>query len=92
MPEVVRTEGVLGGEPRIEGRRVSVLQVADVVLDGGDDPEYVADQLGVSLAGVHAALSYYDEHPDEVEAVRERHSELETKLAERATALGDVTP
>lgn len=57
MPEIVTTENVLGGEPRLEGRRISVLQVADMVLDAGRSPEYVADQLGISLAAVHTALA-----------------------------------
>jgi uncharacterized protein (DUF433 family) len=86
MTDIVRTDGVLGGEPRLDGHRISVLQVADMVLEAGHEPEYVADQLGISLADVHSALAYYYEHPDEMDATRERHDHLETKLAERAVA------
>lgn len=85
MVDIVRTEGVLGGEPRLEGHRISVLQVADMVLDAGHPPEYVADQLSLTLAEVHAALSYYYENPDEMEALRARHAELEEQLADRAS-------
>jgi len=84
MTDIVRTDGVLGGEPRLDGHRISVLQVADMVLEADHEPEYVADQLGISLADVHSALAYYYEHPDEMDAIRERHNHLETKLAERA--------
>jgi uncharacterized protein (DUF433 family) len=87
MVDIVRSDDVLGGDPRIEGHRISVLQVAEMVLDGGRSPEYVADQLGISLAEVHTALAYYYEHPDEMEAIRERHEELEATLGEQA-----VTP
>jgi len=37
MP-IVATEDVLGGKPRLEGHRISVLQVAELVLDHGEDP------------------------------------------------------
>lgn len=84
MP-VVTTSDVLGGEPRLNGHRISVLQVADPVL-GGHDPAHVADQLGVTLAEVHEALAYYYNHPEEMEAIREDYEELETELRERSNA------
>jgi len=87
MTEIVRTDDVLGGEPRLDGHRISVVQVADMVLDGGDAPEYVADQLGISLGEVHTALAYYYDNPDEMAAIRTRHAELESLLDEQA-----VTP
>lgn len=86
MAEIVHTEGVLGGEPRLEGHRISVLQVADMVLDAGYSPEHVADQLGISLAEVHTALAYYYEHPEEMETLRERHRELDGELREQSVA------
>jgi uncharacterized protein (DUF433 family) len=84
MPDIMCDDDVMGGEPRLEGRRVSVLQVADLVLEAAHSPEYVADQLGLTLAEVHAALSYYYDNPGEMEAIRERHRDLEERLAERA--------
>jgi uncharacterized protein (DUF433 family) len=83
MTDIVRTDGVLGSDPRLDGHRISVLQVADMVLEAGHQPEYVADQFDISLADVHSALAYYYEHPDEMDAVRERHDRLEDELAER---------
>ena len=83
MTDIVRTDGVLGGEPRLDGHRISVLQVADMVLEAGHQPEYVADQLDISLAEVHSALAYYYEHPSEMDEIRERHDRLESELAER---------
>ncbi|MCD2204920.1 DUF433 domain-containing protein [Halobacterium sp. KA-6] len=63
---IVRDEGVLGGEPRIDGTRVGVRHVAARVVESGQSPAYVADQLDVSLAAVYEALSYYYEHIEEV--------------------------
>ena len=78
--EIVRTEGVLGGEPRLEGRRISVLQIAERVVTHGQEPEHVADQLDISLAEVYHALAYYYDHIDEMNGVRDRHEELEVEL------------
>jgi uncharacterized protein (DUF433 family) len=88
MTEIVRTDDVLGGDPRLEGRRISVLQIADLVLEADRSPEYVADQLDISLADVHTALTYYYDHPDEIETIRDRHDRLEASLADRAATLG----
>lgn len=84
--DIVRTEGVLGGEPRLEGRRISVVQIADLVLEAGHSVEWVADQLDVSLAEVHTALAYYYDNPDEMDRIRDRHAELEGLLREQATS------
>jgi uncharacterized protein (DUF433 family) len=79
MANIVSTEGVLGGEPRLDGRRISVVQVVDMYREG-NSAAYVADQLDITLAEVHAALAYYYEHPGEMRGVRERHRELEATL------------
>ena len=80
MVDIVSTEGVLGGKPRLAGRRISVLQVAEMVLDDALAPEAVADQLGCTLAEVHEALAYYYANVDEVEQDRRRREELLNSL------------
>lgn len=84
MP-VVKTPEILGGDPRLEGHRISVLQVADLVL-ADHSPETVADQLGLSLAEVHEAMAYYYSHPEEMDELRARDEELEAELAGRSEA------
>lgn len=81
---IVRTEDTLGGEPCLEDRRVSVMQIAEMYIDGGMSPENVADQLGVGLDEVHEALAYYYKHPDEMDEVRAKHRELEQELKEKS--------
>lgn len=83
---VVRTDGVLGGEPRLEGRRISVLQVAERVERHDEPVERVAERLGVRPEEVRDALAYYRDHPAEMEAVRRRHEEIEAELDEVATS------
>ena len=79
MSEIVSTEGVLGGEPRIEGRRIGVLHVATRVLDD-ETPEEVAADFDLDLADVYRALAYYYDHPEEMRALRRQ----KRKAAEKA--------
>lgn len=79
LPEIVKTPGVLGGKPRIEGRRISVLDVAELLIIE-DEEEEVADQLEIEPNEVRAAKRYWRENEEEIEELRERrvkkHEEL----------------
>ncbi|HET7323833.1 MAG TPA: DUF433 domain-containing protein [Halococcus sp.] len=79
---IVKTEDVLGGKPRLEGRRISVLQIKDLV-DRGREPTHIAADFDLDLADVHTALSYYYDHSDEMREWREHQAELERTLRER---------
>jgi hypothetical protein len=46
MPEIVTTDDILDGAPRLAGRRVSVLRTVD--LARAESAEYAADQLDLS--------------------------------------------
>jgi uncharacterized protein (DUF433 family) len=92
MVDIVATPGVLGGKARLEGRRISVIDIAERILDYGQEPEYVADQLDVPLADVHSALAYYYRHLEEMKAVRERRRELEDELERLSEAPERVEP
>lgn len=82
MAKIVRTEDVLGGGPRVEGTRVGVLHVYELVVEENHSPVDVADQLDLSLGEVYSALAYYHEHPDEMQEVRRAHEDAEGTLAE----------
>ncbi|MFC7076828.1 MULTISPECIES: DUF433 domain-containing protein [Haloarcula] len=86
---IARDDDVLGGEPRIDGTRIGVRHVAARVIDRGQSPAHVADQLDVALADVYESLSYYYAHIDEIreleaenEAAFERVQELSLKPKE----------
>ncbi len=59
---IVRTPGLLGGEARIEGHRIRVLDVVAARDRGGMTPEEIAATVypGLTLAQVYAALAYYE--------------------------------
>src|SRR5207302_1055349 len=66
---IVRTPGCLGGKPRIDGRRISVQHIAIDYEDLRMTPDEICDAYeGLTLAEVHAALSYYYDHLDEIRA------------------------
>ena len=66
---IVRDDDVLDGEPRIVGTRIGVRHVAARVVDNGQSPAYVADQLDLALADVYESLSYYYAHIDQMRAI-----------------------
>ncbi|WP_435077928.1 DUF433 domain-containing protein [Halococcus sp. AFM35] len=83
MAEIVSTPEVLGGKPRIEGRRISVLHVVDQV-QSGRTPEEITTQFDLTLGEVHTALAYYHEHPEEMRELREEIAERVREHREKA--------
>jgi uncharacterized protein (DUF433 family) len=67
-PHIVRLEGVCGGEPIIDGLRVSVRHVVTLHRRGEAILE-IAESLGISEAQVFHALSYFFDHRDEIMAL-----------------------
>jgi uncharacterized protein (DUF433 family) len=65
---IVSNPKVRGGQPIIAGTTLRVLDVAAHHIYRHYTPEELARQLGITLAQVHAALAYYYEHKDEIDA------------------------
>jgi len=72
MSAIVQTDGVMGGQPRIGGRRISVLQIVEWVNEAGHDPEWVASEFDLDLADVYRALAYYYDNVEAMTEVRDR--------------------
>jgi uncharacterized protein (DUF433 family) len=68
---IVRTPGILAGEPRISGHRIRVRDVADIRDKGGYSPEEIASTIfpSLTLAQVYAALAYYEDHRAQIDAL-----------------------
>ena len=93
------TPGVCGGKPRIAGTRI---RVQDIYvwheLQGQSVDEIVSNLPHLALADVHAALSYFFDHAEEirqqmkaddafVEAMKQKYpSKLQEKLKARNAA------
>ncbi len=93
---IVKTPGICGGRPRIDGHRI---RVQDVVIEyewQGLSPEEICrEHPGISLAQVHAALAYYYDHRDEIQAEIRADEALVESLKNRqagSTDDGGKTP
>ena len=73
MPQIVKTEDVLGGDPRIEDHRIGVYQVYQRYVESDETPEVIATSYDISVAEVHAALAYAFSNSDEMRAIEARN-------------------
>lgn len=63
---IVKTPGTCGGKPRLKGHRIRVQDVAYYSEWCGWTPDQIAEALELTLAQVHAALTYYFENIEEI--------------------------
>ena len=81
------TPGVVGGKPRIAGRRIAVQHVAVWHERMGQSAEEIAGEYDLSLADVYAALAYYHDHREEIDE-RIREDEAFAEAFERENPSG----
>ena len=66
---IEKTPGTCGGRARIAGHRIRVMDIVALHEKGGLSPTQVVEQYPtITLADVYAALAYYHDHRDEIEA------------------------
>jgi uncharacterized protein (DUF433 family) len=80
---IISNPKVRGGRPIIAGTTLRVQDVAAHHIYRKYDPEELAHQLQISLAQVHAALAYYYEHKDEIDAQIEEDDRLIREAKEK---------
>ena len=84
--QIVKTPDVLHGKPRIEGTRVGVLQIGELVRERNWSPEAVADQLNLDGTQVRAAIEYYDDHSEFMETLRAQKEARQQSVAAESRA------
>jgi uncharacterized protein (DUF433 family) len=90
---VVRTAGMLGGEPRLDGTRIRVRDVVAARDVAGLAPEEIAAVVypDLSLAQIYAALAYYEDHRAEIdEAAQSETQRVEQFLQDHPNLIHDV--
>jgi uncharacterized protein (DUF433 family) len=87
-PHIESTPDVRGGKPCIDGTRIAVVDIA-IAHTQGIKPEEMLTYFSsrpLTLAEVHAALTYHYDHPEELEDYLRRSEkaigELEAARAE----------
>jgi len=73
-PNIVRIDGVQGGEPMIRNKFVTVTTIVALIQYGQTPEQIVGDYDGrLTLADVHGALSYYYSNQVEIEGYLTAH-------------------
>ncbi len=89
-PSIVITSGVRSGKPHLAGRRITVADIAIWHVKMGCLPDQIAADYDLSLAEVHAALSYYYAHQDIIDAeIDEAHRFAESLRQQASSPLPD---
>ena len=78
------TPGVAGGKPRIAGRRITVQNIVVWHERMGKSADEIATEYGLTLADVYAALAYYFDRREEMDAAM-REAEAEAERLRRRT-------
>ena len=82
---IVKTPGVRGGKPRVDGTRVCVSDLV-CLLKRGFTPEQMRahhSDRPLTLAEVHSALAYYYDNTGEIEAEFAREDAAEANFEQR---------
>ncbi|MBS3751384.1 MAG: DUF433 domain-containing protein [Anaerolineales bacterium] len=77
------TSDVLGGKPRITGRRISVAQIVIWFEWMGRSADEIASEYDLTLADVYAALAYYYSHRAEVDESMQGSQSRAKKMREQ---------
>ena len=67
-PHIVKEPDYCGGKATIDNTRVRVMNVVFLHKHGKTETEILEAYPDLSRAQVYAALAYYYDHPDEIEA------------------------
>jgi uncharacterized protein (DUF433 family) len=78
---IVKTPGFRNGEPHIADRHISVEFIASLYVNHGAAAEEIAQAQELTPAQVHAALAYYYDHPDEIQAIWAEHQRITAEHA-----------
>lgn len=75
---IVRTDSVLGSDPRIDGTRIGVHHIVFPILEGKYSIEHLVNVTYPELSedDVLSALHYYAENRAEVDEVRRRNNRI----------------
>src|SRR5574341_725033 len=66
---IVKTPGIIGGDPRIDGHRIGVHDIALRYVHLDQTVDDIVEAFDLTPAQVHAALAYYYDHVEEIEAI-----------------------
>ncbi|MBE0478739.1 DUF433 domain-containing protein [Candidatus Aerophobetes bacterium] len=78
---IVKNEGICGGQPCIAGTRIKVQHIVLEYERLGWIPDQICDaHPGLTLAGIHAAITYYYDHKNEIDSAIQKDEEFVSRL------------
>jgi len=84
---IVRTPGVCGGKPRIDGHRITVQNIVIWHDRLGLSADEIASEYDLELADIYAALAYYFAHQSEVDATIEQGEAFVREMRQKTPSL-----
>ena len=83
------TPDTAGGKPRIRGRRITVQDIVVWHERLGKTADEIASEYDLTLADVYAALAYYFDHREEIDARMTEDRAFAEALRTRTPSLRD---
>ena len=83
------TPDTAGGKPRIRGRRITVHDIPVWHERLGKSADEIAAEYDLTLADVYAALAYYFDHREEIDARMTEDRAFAAALRARTSSLRD---
>lgn len=82
--EIVKTPEILHNQPRIEGTRIGVFVIGESIRASEQTIADLQESYpALSREQILAALAYYDDHPDEMDALRAERAAVIDQIDER---------
>jgi uncharacterized protein (DUF433 family) len=81
------TPGVAGGKPRIAGHRITVQNIVIWYERMGMTADEIATEYSLTLADVYAALAYYYDHRDDIDAAIRADEAFIAELRQKTTSI-----
>ena len=78
---------IRGGKPGIAGTRIAVSDVVLMHLRLGQSLEQIAGHYDISLAALHAAMTYYYDHQSEIDRAMQEEDTTFQELRETTPSL-----
>lgn len=85
MTSIVTDDDVCGGKARIEGTRITVVDIIER-LWAGESETVIADDYGLSLDDIDAVREYAGDNYEEIERAHRERTERYERLLEESRA------